>query len=80
MRCLGVFLGNHALIFYSCLPIFFTLFLVAALAGDRAENGRRRQDLVEVLKLLAGSLLIAIADGSVVNLFHVWESIDNEGT
>ena len=41
LRGLGVLLRYHSLVFDGCLTILLAFFLVSALAGDRAENGRR---------------------------------------
>lgn len=80
LRGLSIFLSDHALIFDGGLAVLLALFLVSALACHRAKNGRRRQNLVEVLELLPGALLVAVGDRTVVDLFDVGEAIDDECT
>ena len=41
LRGLSVLLRYHSLVFDGRLTILLAFFLVSALAGDRAENGRR---------------------------------------
>lgn len=41
LRGLRVLLRNHSLVFDGRLPVLLAFFLVAALARDRAKNGRR---------------------------------------
>ena len=60
--------------------IFLCFFLVAVLGSHWAKNGRRRQDLVEVLELLTSSLLITVTDSAVIDLLNVGETIDYEST
>ena len=66
------------MIFDGSLPVLLTFLLVSALAGNRAENRWCRQNLVEVLELLAGALLVTVGDGPVVNFFDVGEAVHDE--
>ena len=68
------------MIFDGSLAILLAFFLVSALAGHRAENGGRRQDLVEVLELLPCALLVAVGDGAVIDFLDIRESIDDESS
>ena len=79
LRRLRVLFSDHALVFDGGLPVLLALLLVAALAGHWAENGRRRQNLVEVLELLARTLLVTVRDGPIIDLLDVGEAIDDEG-
>ena len=78
LRCLRILLGHHALVLDCSLAILLAFFLVSALARHRAENGRRRQDLIEVLELLAGALLVAIGHCTIIDLLDVREAVDYE--
>lgn len=44
------------------------------------ENGWCRQNLVKVLELLTGLLLIRVCHRIPINLCHIWESVDYEGS
>ena len=78
LRCFRILLRNHALVLHSSLTILLAFFLVSALARHGAEDGRRRQDLVEVLELLPSTLLVAIRYRAVVDLFNIGEAVDYE--
>lgn len=79
LGCLCVLFGYHALIFDGRLAILLTFLLVSALAGHRAEYSRCRQYLIEVLELLTSSLLVTVADGTIVDLLDVREAVNDEG-
>lgn len=78
LGCLCVLLCHHTLVFDRSLAVLLAFLLVTALACDWAENRRRRQDLVEVLELLASALLVAIRNGAIVDFLHVGEAVDDE--
>ena len=72
-----VFLGHQSLLLHMRLSIFFRFFVVA-LTSHWGENSRRGQDLVEVLELLASSLLVTIRHWSIIDLIDIGESVDDE--
>lgn len=53
LRCFGVFLGLYSLRFCSRLPVLLALVSSRLRLLDRCEQVRRRENLVEVLELLA---------------------------
>lgn len=80
LRGFSVLFCDHALIFDRLLTVFLALLLVATLTRHRAEDSRCGEDLIEVLELLAGALLVAIAHGLVVDFLNVGEAVDDESS
>ena len=54
LRCFCVLLGLNTLRFSCCLSVFLTFICASSRLLHRGEEVRRRQDLVEILELLAG--------------------------
>ena len=78
MGGLSVLFGDHALVFDGGLAVLLAFLLVSALARHWAENSRRRQYLVKVLELLTSALFVTVADGSIVDLLHVREAVNDK--
>lgn len=77
---LGIFLCLQSIILDLLLAIFLALVGMRLLLNLGREDGRRRQDFIEVLELLSGLLLVGVGDLLLVDFGHVGEPIDNEGS
>lgn len=79
MRGFGILLRLKSVVLGLLCPVFLRLLAaVSALLLLRREDGRRRQDLVEVLELLARPLLVGVGDALAVDLSHIREAVDDE--
>jgi hypothetical protein len=78
LRCFGVLLGLNTLRFSCCLSVLLTLIGSSGCLLHWSKKVRGREDLVEILKLLAGLDFVRLLDRLFINFINMGEAVHNE--